>query len=384
MTDRKQPFTIGILGGGQLARMLALAGYTLGLRFLCLDPARYSPAGDVADLLVGDFSDEAALSAFAARVDVVTYEFENVPIECVERLAQDVAVHPHPVALRTSQDRLTEKQCFIRAGLPVHPFEAPHSRADFLGAIGRLGLPCVVKTRRLGYDGKGQAVVRSVSDAEQVWQELGNAPLLVEAFVPFKGECSLIAARSVAGDVRFYPWTANVHVGGILRSSRAPLAGVPQEWLRRAEATAASLLEEFKYVGVLAIEFFITDQGLLANEMAPRVHNSGHWTMDAGITSQFENHVRAVAGLALGATAMSGCAGMVNLIGHAPAAAVVLAASDRHRLHLYGKEPKPGRKLGHINMRADTPAGLDSLLDACEAAVLNPSSEGIKPAPPRA
>ena len=360
--------TIGILGGGQLARMLALAAYPLGLRCVCFDPAPYSPAGDVADLVVGDFFDDAALAAFAARVDVVTFEFENVPIACVERLAKIVPVHPHPGALRTSQDRLSEKECFARLGLPVHPFEAPASRDEFFTAVERLGLPCVVKTRRLGYDGKGQAVVRTRAEAERVWADLGRVPLLVEAFVPFKGECSLIAVRSATGDIRFYPWTANVHEGGILRTSQAPLAGVPEEWLRKAELTAAALLTSFEYVGVLAIEFFITDTGLLANEMAPRVHNSGHWTLDAGVTSQFENHVRAVAGLPLGSTHLRGFAGMVNLIGCAPTAADALGASDTHRLHLYGKEPRPGRKLGHINLRADSQAELAAAVGRCQQA----------------
>lgn len=354
MTPHSPPRTIGILGGGQLARMLALAGYPLGLKFVCLDPSPYAPAADVADLIVGDYSDAEATARFIERADVVTYEFENIPIACIDHIAASRTVHPSPAALRSAQDRLTEKETFVRSGLPVHPFAAPTSRQEFMDAITTLGVPCVVKTRRLGYDGKGQSIVRNAEQAERVWNELGRVPLLVEAFVPFTGECSLISVRSVSGDVRFYPWTANVHEGGILRTSVAPHTDIPQAWRTAAEETAAKMMNEVGYVGVLAIEFFITPTGLLTNEMAPRVHNSGHWTMDAGLTSQFENHIRAVAGLPLGSTALNGWAGMVNLIGEAPTAHDALALSGRHRLHLYGKEPRPGRKLGHVNVAGST------------------------------
>ena len=376
MTIHVPPRTIGILGGGQLARMLALAGYPLGLRFVCLDPSPDAPAGDVADLIVGEYTDPQAMSRFVERIDVVTYEFENIPIACVEHIAASHPVHPHPAALRTAQDRLAEKECFVRCGLPVHPFAAPSSRQEFMQAVERLGLPCVVKTRRLGYDGKGQSVVRSLAQAADVWEELGRALLLVEAFVPFVSECSLIGVRSTAGEVRFYPWTANVHVGGILRTSIAPLTHVPEEWRLAAEATAATMMHDFGYVGVLAIEFFVTPTGLLTNEMAPRVHNSGHWTMDAGLTSQFENHIRAVAGLPLGSTTLRGCAGMVNIIGEAPTAHAALALSDRHRLHLYGKDPRPGRKLGHVNVFGT------SLEDVLEDVRMASTLAGAKPERP--
>jgi 5-(carboxyamino)imidazole ribonucleotide synthase len=343
---------IGVLGAGQLGRMLALAGTPLGMRFRFLDPAPGSPAGQVGDQVVGEYDDPAALGEFCRGLDAATWEFENVPVEAARFVAERAPMFPAPVALEVGQDRLREKDLFREVGLEVHAYAPASSEQEFHEALARVGLPAVVKTRRGGYDGKGQALVREPADAPGAWAALGGVPVLVERFVPFDREVSIIAVRGRDGAFAAYPLVENVHRGGILRVSRAPAPGVTSELQHRAEGYARAIMERLGYVGVLAIEFFVAGGELLANEMAPRVHNSGHWTIEGAETSQFENHVRAVAGLPLGSTAPCGQSVMVNLIGSVPPAAEVLAVPGAH-LHVYGKAPRAGRKVGHVTVHAE-------------------------------
>jgi 5-(carboxyamino)imidazole ribonucleotide synthase len=279
------------------------------------------------------------------------------------RLAETRAVCPPPRALGVSQDRRFEKQCFARLGIPTAQNAAVRGEAEVRHALDAIGLPAVLKTRRLGYDGRGQRVLRAALDVSPAVAALGDVPLLLEAMVPFRRELSVIAARSRAGEIACYPLIENHHADGILRLSLAPAPGVTAALSERAERYARAVLEDLDYAGVLAIELFEAGGELLANEMAPRVHNSGHWTIEGAETSQFENHLRAIAGLPLGATAPRGVSAMVNLIGTLPDTAPVLKVPGAH-LHLYGKSPRAGRKLGHITLRADDRAALDRGLEA--------------------
>jgi 5-(carboxyamino)imidazole ribonucleotide synthase len=343
--------SIGILGGGQLGYMLALAGYPLGLRFRFLDPSPEAPVGRIAPRVTGDFTDRAALEKFAHGLDVVTYEFENVPVDAVQHLAKKVSVFPPPGALETAQDRLKEKQLFLKLGIGTTEFASVPVAYDIDAAIKKVGLPAVVKTRRMGYDGKGQWVLRTAEDVKTAKDGLPKQPCIAEKFVSFTRELSVIAVRGKAGETAFYPLVENHHRNGILRLSLAPAPTVSAEIQKAAEDAARKVLESLDYVGVLAIEFFECEGKLLANEMAPRVHNSGHWTIEGAVTSQFENHLRAICSLPLGATTAMGASAMINLIGEVPEAAEVLAVPSAH-LHLYGKEPRPGRKLGHVTLQA--------------------------------
>jgi 5-(carboxyamino)imidazole ribonucleotide synthase len=362
---------VGVLGAGQLGRMLALAGYPLGLRFRFLDPAPGAPAGVLAEQFVAPFEDPARLGVFLQGLDVLTYEFENVPVDLPRSLGRSVAVYPPPAALEASQDRLSEKSLFRRLGLPTAPF-APVDAPDHVGrALAAVGLPALLKTRRFGYDGKGQCLIRSAADAEGAWERQGRVPLLAEGFVRFDRELSILAVRGKDNRAAFYPLVDNVHAGGILRLSRAPAPGLTAALQGRAEDYAGRVLRELEYVGVLAIEFFQQGDELIANEMAPRVHNSGHWTIEGAQTSQFENHLRAILGLPLGSTEVPGPCAMVNLIGAVPDPAAVLAVPGAH-LHLYGKAARPGRKLGHVTVRAATAAVVDERLAAVQA-VLPPA-----------
>jgi len=352
--------TIGILGGGQLARMLAIAGAPLGQRFLVVDSATDACAGQVATLLRADWRDFDALAEFARRVDVATFDFENVPAETAHWLTEHTRVFPNPRALAIAQDRLAEKNLFREIGLDTPAFAAVDSREDLARAIATIGLPAVLKTRRLGYDGKGQAVLRTPADADAAWTALGSAPLILEAFIAFRREVSVIAVRSQSGEFHPYPLTQNWHAGGILAASLAPAPG-SADIERRAFAHARALAERLDYVGTFALELFDRDGDLLGNEIAPRVHNSGHWTIEGAICSQFENHVRAVAGLPLGDTAARGPSVMLNWIGELPDAAAILSESDAH-WHDYGKEPRAGRKVGHATVCARTAAELSARL----------------------
>jgi len=343
--------SIGILGGGQLGYMLALAGYPLGMRFRFLDPSPEAPVGRIAPRVTGDYSDRAALEKFAHGLEVVTYEFENVPVDAVHFLTKKVSVFPPPVALETAQDRLREKQLFEKLGIATTAYAPLASAYDLDAAVKKIGLPAVVKTRRMGYDGKGQWILRTAEDVKTAKEGLPKLPFILEKFVPFTREVSVLAVRRREGETAFYPLVENHHRGGILRLSLAPAPNVSEEIQQTAEEAAQKVLEGLNYVGVLAIEFFEYDGTVLANEMAPRVHNSGHWTIEGAVTSQFENHLRAINGWPLGATTPIGASAMINLIGELPDAKEVLAVKSAH-LHLYGKEPRPGRKLGHLTLRA--------------------------------
>jgi 5-(carboxyamino)imidazole ribonucleotide synthase len=315
---------VGCIGGGQLGRMLALAGAPLDVRFRFLDPSAEACAGDVGELLVGAYDDPELLDRLADGSDAVTYEFENVPVESARR----VASVPDARALEQGQDRLVEKQLFAGLGIPTARF----------GTLDDTGFPALVKSRRLGYDGKGQ---RRVESPEAIGQDE-----LAEQLVPFDRELSIVAVRGRDGNTRFYPLAENEHRGGILAVSRAPAPAAPQA---QAEEIAARLLDELGYIGVLAVELFDMGGTLLANEFAPRVHNTGHWTIDGAVTSQFENHVRAVLGRPLGSTEALGESVMLNLVGELPQLQSLLAVQGAH-VHLYGKEPRPGRKLGHVTL----------------------------------
>jgi 5-(carboxyamino)imidazole ribonucleotide synthase len=349
--------TIGILGGGQLGRMLALAARPLGVGCRFLDPAADACAGEVGELVVGAYDDAGALAALAAGADALTYEFESVSAAALDSLGSAVPVHPATAALRAAGDRLREKELFRELGIPVAPFAAVDSEADVPAALDAVGLPALLKTRRFGYDGKGQALVRDEPEARAAAQALAPAPLLAEAHVAFRRELSVLAVRGRDGEVRSWPLVENRHARGILRLSLAPATVAPA--LEAAAARhACALLERLGYVGVLALELFDAGDVLLANEMAPRVHNSGHWTIEGAQTSQFENHLRAVLGLPLGSPeAIAPCA-MVNLVGTLPETRAVLAVPGAH-LHLYGKTPRPGRKLGHVTLRARAPGELE-------------------------
>jgi 5-(carboxyamino)imidazole ribonucleotide synthase len=350
---------VGIIGAGQLGRMLALAGYPLGLRFVFLDSSTEAPGAQVGPIITGAFDDPVKLTELARRVDVVTFDVENVPVEAVQPIAAQMAFYPPVNALGTSQDRLYEKSLFRKLKIPTAPFEPVDSLGDLQRAVGKLGLPGVLKTRRLGYDGRGQYFLRSDEDVAKAWDALGSVPLLYEGFVDFSREVSMIGVRSTRGEIRSYPLTANQHESGILLYSTAPYRHAALQ--KQAEAYLKRLLKHFDYVGVLTIEFFVKQGRLIANEMAPRVHNSGHWTIEGAQTSQFENHVRAVAGLPLGDTRPIGHSAMVNFIGTIPTPSAALRIPGLH-FHSYDKEPRPKRKLGHCTITAASAAARDRTL----------------------
>jgi 5-(carboxyamino)imidazole ribonucleotide synthase len=336
---------IGIVGAGQLGRMMALAGIPLGLEFTMYDRTGDVPGAAVADLVTGAFDDLARLARFARGVDVVTFDWENVPVASARAIARIRPVWPPPRALEVAQDRLSEKRLFARLGIPVAPYAAADTPAELARAIASLGTPGILKTRRLGYDGKGQARIRRARDAAPAFEQLAGQPLVYERFVDFSREVSLVAARGRDGGVAFYPLAENDHADGILAVTRAPYRDPGLQ--RAAERNHRRLFRALGYAGVLCVEYFVDRGRLVANEMAPRVHNSGHWSIEGAETSQFENHVRAVAGLPLGSTATRGHAVMVNVIGRKPRAAALLAQPGLH-WHDYGKAPRPGRKLGHV------------------------------------
>ena len=356
--------TVGILGGGQLARMMALAGAPLGLRFRVLDNVADACAGQFAPMIVGDYTDQAALAAFAAQVDVATFDFENVPAASAQWLSERVPVFPNPRALAVAQDRLAEKTLFRELGIPVPDFADIASRDALHAAVAQLGMPCILKTRRLGYDGKGQFRIKSPADIDAAWDALGaqagSVGLILEGFVHFDRELSVVAVRGRDGEFRAWPLTENWHVDGVLSASLAP-ARVDAGLQATALAHARTLAEALDYVGVFALELFCRGGELLANELAPRVHNSGHWTIEGSETSQFQNHLRAVLGLPLGDTRMVGLACMLNWIGAMPEASAVLREAGGH-WHDYGKEPREGRKVGHATLRADAPMELADAL----------------------
>ncbi len=356
---------VGILGGGQLARMLILAGTPLGVRFQVLDRCADACAGALAPLNVADWQDRDALQRLARAVDVVTFDFENVPAAATAVIATSAPVFPQPNALAIAQDRLAEKALFAEIGLATPAFSAVSSRAELDTALQKVGVPAILKTRRLGYDGKGQFRLYSLADADRAWAALSSQAveyeLILEALVAFESEISVLAVRGRDGEFRAWPVTRNWHTEGILSVSLAPAPGLSAELEAAAVEHARTLAERLEYVGVLALELFLDQGCLLGNEMAPRVHNSGHWSIDGAHCSQFENHLRAVLGLPLGDTGQSGHACMLNWIGSLPDMATFLRTTDAH-WHEYGKSPRAGRKVGHATICASDQASLRTRL----------------------
>jgi 5-(carboxyamino)imidazole ribonucleotide synthase len=357
---------LGILGGGQLGRMMALAAAPLDIHCRVWEPEASACAQHYAEHLHKNYDDKTARESFLKDLDAITYEFENLPAPLIEALQSRTTVYPPALAISTSQDRLQEKAFFQALNIPTAPYRAVNSLAGLEAAVAAIGLPAVLKTCRLGYDGKGQFMLQNSGDITTAWQQLGggSAPvsLVLEGFIKFRREVSQVAVRSKEGDIRFYAMSENVHRQGILHSSIAR----PQDAVSlSAQQAVRRLMEALDYVGVICVEFFDLDGKLIANEYAPRVHNSGHWTIEGAETSQFENHVRAVCGLPLGSTATRGHVAMLNIIGTHPDARSVCAIDGAH-LHIYGKSEKPGRKLGHITLRADDAATLQNIFEAAQ------------------
>jgi 5-(carboxyamino)imidazole ribonucleotide synthase len=358
---------IGIIGAGQLGRMLALAGYRLGQRFVFLDHSADAPGGQVGEIVLGEFDDPRRLAELAERVDILTYDVENVPADAVQEIARRTRFLPPPTALEAGQDRLNEKRLFARLEIPAPDYRVVDDRAQLDAAVEALGLPAVLKTRRLGYDGRGQFVLRSRADLEPAWAALGRVPLILERFVNFEREVSSIGVRSTTGELAHYALTENRHESGILVRSIAPCDAPELE--RTAREYVERILGHFDYAGVLTLELFVADGRLLANEIAPRVHNSGHWTIEGANTSQFENHVRAILGLPLGDTSALGHAGMINLLGRLPPLESILRVRGAH-YHDYGKTPRPARKLGHCTVVAPSAAQRDTALAELSACIV--------------
>jgi len=340
--------------------MLALAGYPLGIRCTFLDRSADSPGAQVAPSLLGALEDAALLEQLAAASDVLTFDWENISGKALAPLAKLTAIRPPRAALEVSQDRLHEKALFRRLRIPVAEHAAVDSPQDLARAAKKLGTPGILKTRRLGYDGKGQCRIESLADLEGAWELIGGEGLIYEKLQRFSREVSLIAARSVAGDIAYYPLSANSHAGGILRYGLAPYK-VGAKLERTARIHMKRVMSALEYTGVLAIEFFVVQGRLVANEMAPRVHNSGHWTIEGCVTSQFENHLRAICGLPLGSTRPLGHTAMINFLGQMPSRERLLAVEGL-AFHDYGKEPRPGRKLGHCTILKARPGDRDRAL----------------------
>ena len=347
--------------------MLALAGYNLGVGFRFFDPNSGAPVGQIGELIAADYGDNDALTRFLDGLEVVTYEFESIPLSTVRFVAERVPVFPPVGALEIAQDRLLEKNLFQELGIPTPPFAAVDTLDELRNATTRIGLPVVLKTRRMGYDGKGQVVIRDEPSLEKAWKQLGGSPLLVEKYVSFQREMSVIGVRDQTGREVYYPLIENLHREGVLRRSIAPAPNATAETGTLAIDYCRRLMDRLEYVGVLALELFSMDGALFANEMAPRVHNSGHWTIEGAETSQFENHLRAILSLPLGATTLRGSSVMLNILGHIPPVHSVLAVEGAH-LHLYGKAPTERRKVGHVTLVARSGEAIEprvqSLLEA--------------------
>lgn len=357
---------LGIVGAGQLGLMLGQAAQPLGIRCTFLDPHDAPPAGAAGEVIRAAYDDVGALEELARRSDVVTYEFENVPVEAARWLSARLPVHPPPEALASAQDRLVEKD-FLRArGIDTAPYAPIDGTEDLRRAVDALGLPALLKTRRLGYDGKGQRALRPGDPLDGAYAAVGARPSILEGHVPFDRELSILGVRGRDGVLAFWPLVENHHEGGILRWSVCPAEGVDGALQAQAESIARRLLEGLDYVGVLAVELFQVGDRLLANEIAPRVHNSGHWTIEGAETSQFENHVRAVCGLPLGSTRVPRPVACVNLLGRVPPLSDLLAVPGAH-VHLYGKAPRAGRKLGHVTITAESRDELAGRLAAIRA-----------------
>lgn len=337
---------IGVLGGGQLGRMMALAGYPLGLEFVFYDRNPQACAADVGSLVVGEFDDSELLTSFAQQVDVVTVEFENIPGSALEHVSQFVPVYPSPRALGAVQDRLDEKRLFQSLDIPTPVFYAVENAKSLADTFNTHKDTLILKSRRFGYDGKGQMQLQSADEADEAWKALGGVPLIAEQRIPFQREVSIIAARGHDGKTSVYPLAINLHKQGILRRSEISIADPLQD---KAEDYVQRVLQELDYVGVLAFEFFVCNGELLANEVAPRVHNSGHWTIEGAVTSQFENHLRAILDWPLGDTSARDRCVMYNVIGEMPDKKNMLKVPGLH-FHDYAKEPRAGRKIGHVTL----------------------------------
>ncbi len=366
---------VGVVGGGQLGRMLGLAGLPLGFQFRFLEPSNDAPSAHLGEIIRAAYDDSDGLERFARDLSCATYEFENIPAATAQWLDERLTLAPTARALAIAQDRVVEKATFRELGIPVQATASIASELDIPLALERVALPAVLKTRRLGYDGKGQRTLLadsgdSIACVRNAWNELGRVPCLLESFVTFSAEVSQIAVRgrtrSHSRAIAFYPLTQNEHRGGILWKSQTPAPCDPTgELAQSAQEYVTRLMESIDYIGVIAVEFFVTPSGLVANELAPRVHNSGHWTIDGAVTSQFENHLRAVAGLPLGSTDPRGASVMINLVGRVPIAARVFDVAHTH-LHLYGKGSRAGRKLGHVTLTAPTALDLAEPVAAVE------------------
>lgn len=350
MTALPMGSTIGILGGGQLGRMLSVAAARLGYRTHIYEPTPHSPASQAAwKTTTASYSDTKALEAFASTVDVVTYEFENIPPEALDLIEEKAPIRPNRRALATSQDRLEEKAFLSELGLATAPFAQVDTAGDLDASLAQIRMPAILKTRRLGYDGKGQAKISDPKDVETAYAAMGGAPAILEGFVNFSREISVIAARSVSGEISAYDPGENIHENGILKTTTAP-ARLPSDSRTSAILAAGKILNTLDYIGVIGVEFFVTHEGLVVNEFAPRVHNSGHWTQNGCAIDQFEQHIRAIAGLPLGDGSCFADVVMENLIGDAVLRLPELLRDPNASLHLYGKEePRPGRKMGHLN-----------------------------------
>lgn len=352
---------IGILGGGQLGMMLAHAGARLGHTCRFLDPDPEACAQRAGEFICAPFDDPAAIDRFAHGLDVATFEFENVPVATAEAVAARVPVAPSVASLRVTQDRLEEKRWFARSDFDTAPWARVESLEDLRAAISSIGLPAILKTRRGGYDGKGQARLRVVSDAEPAWNSIGGQPAISESMIRFDRELSLIGARASDGTIAWAPLVENSHAGGILRLTRAPAPHIDPAIERAAHAHARALMESLHHVGVFTVELFQVGGRLLANETAPRVHNSGHWTIEGAPTSQFENHIRAVTGAPVLPMDPAGPCAVLNLIGSIPDAARAIREPGV-TVHEYGKPPRAGRKVGHITIAGRSLAETDALV----------------------
>lgn len=338
---------VGVLGAGQLARMLALSAHPLGIELICMDPTPAPCAASVTKTITADYQDQKALSKFVQGLDVVTVENENIPTETAQFIQQHCCFYPSLQALQVSQDRLLEKNLFNELGIATPPYRAIHSLQDLKNAVAEISLPAVLKTRRFGYDGKGQFLIKTAIQVEEAWKTIGGENLILEQFIAFDREVSIISVRNVQGQILHYPLVENQHNQGILRVSKAPYHDNLLQ--KKAKTYAEAILNKFNYVGVLAIEFFHQGENLIANEMAPRVHNTGHWTIEGAVTSQFENHLRAICNFPLGDTRNRGYSMMLNCISTLPKLIDILAIKGAH-FHTYEKQARKNRKLGHITL----------------------------------
>lgn len=349
--------TIGILGGGQLAMMMAQAAKKIGVNTLVLDASADACAGSVSELITAEFHDPTALQVLSERCDVITIDFENVPTATLQAFSDDLPCYPQAEFLTVVQDRWLEKTMLRESGIPTPDFFMVDSRPDLLSAVEQTGYPAVLKTRRFGYDGKGQMILRQPEDLEHAWRRFEGHALILEAFVNYDRECSIIAVRNRAGEIDYYPIADNAHTDGILHQSRAPSALADDHLISTAQRYIKQLLDDNQYVGVLTLELFVVGEQLLANEIAPRVHNSGHWSIEGTKCSQFENHIRALADMPLGDTSAITETLMINCIGQMPDVSMFNQAGLT--VHDYGKAPRAGRKVGHITL---TNTDADALL----------------------